>query len=164
MVMRGALSIAALLLFSNTPVFANPDVIELDCEVEDGTFREMKEGSTKTTDDSDRGFLTSINKNDGTFYMIQDGRNGELVYANKFNEQGELASYYGHVFGYSKESSNDTYDLNTEEWGRIDSREIINIMYNDEDGYSFAWRIKEVTEGRYEATIAMYTGKCVRES
>ena len=44
MVMRGVLSQAELLLFSNTPVLANSDVIELDCEVEDGTYREKKEG------------------------------------------------------------------------------------------------------------------------
>ena len=96
--------------------------------------------------------------------MIQDGRNDELLYANKFDEQGVLVSYYGHIFGHSKESSHDTYGLNTEEEGRIDSRKTINIMYNDKDRYFFALRIKEVTEGRYEATIAMYTGKCVRKS
>ena len=143
MVMRRALSLAALLLFSNTPVFANPDDIELDCEVEEGKHRLVTEDSTKTTDDSERGFYISINKNDGTFYMIQDGRNDKLVYANKLDEQGELASYDGHIFGYSKESSHATYDLNTEEWGRIDRNETIDILYNDEDGYYFGWKINE---------------------
>ena len=159
--MRGALSLAALLLFSNTPVFANPDVIELDCEVEEGNYRKITKDSVKTTDDSDRRFLISINKNDGTFDMIQDGRNDELVRVNKFDEQGELVSYDGHVFGYSKESSHATYNLNTEEWGRMYQGETINIM-DDEDGYYFAWKIKTATEGRYEGIIAMYSGRCVR--
>ena len=162
--MRKALSLAALLLFSNTPVFANSDVIELDCEVEDGTYREMTKDSTKTTDDSDRGFFISINNNDSTFSMIQDGRNDELVYANKFDEQWDVDLYEGVVFIYSKESSNATYNLNTEERGRMHRRETINIMYNHEDGYFFAWKIMEVPEGRYEPTIAMYSGGCVRKN
>ena len=156
-IMRRALSLVALLLFSNTPVFANPDEIELDCEVEEGKHRLVTEDSTKTTDDSDRGFYISINKNDGTFYMIQDGRNDKLVYANKLDERVELDPVEGYLLAYSKESSHATYDLDTEEWGRIDRNETIDILYNDEDGYYFGWKIKEVTEGRYEVTIAMYT-------
>ena len=113
--MRGTLSLAALLLFSNTPVFANSDAIELNCEAKEGNYREITKDSVKTTDDSDRQLDISINKNDGTFYMFQSAKNDELAYANKFDGQGELFSYEGHVFGYSKESSHDTYGLNTEE-------------------------------------------------
>ena len=93
--------------------------------------------------------------------MLHSVRNDELVYANKFNQQWEVDLYEGRIFGYSKESSHDTYNLNNKEWGAIYQREIINIM-DDEDGYYFAWKIKEVTEGRYEVTIATYIGRCVR--
>ena len=159
--MRGVLSLAAFLLFSNAPVFANPDVIELDCEVEEGNHRVITKDSVKTIDDSDRQFNISINKNDGTFYMLQSARNEKLVYANKFDEQGEFADTEGNLFGYSKESSHDTYNLNTKEWGRIYQRETINIGY-DEGEYFFSWKIKSATEGRYEQTIAIYSGRCVR--
>ena len=97
-VMRRVLSLAALLLFSNTPVFANPDVIELDCKAEEGNHRLITKDSEKTTDDSSRQFDISINKNDGTFSMLQSAGNDELVYANKFDEQGELASMEGYFF------------------------------------------------------------------
>ena len=86
--MRGALSLAALLLLSNRPVFANADAIELDCEAETGMYRVITEDSTNTTDDSGRRFWMSINKNDGTFDMVQGGGNEELRYLNRFGEQG----------------------------------------------------------------------------
>ena len=79
--------------------------------------------------------------------MLQSARKDELVYANKFYEQEELVSMEGYLFGYSKESSQDTYNLNTEEWGTIHRRETIEIM-RDKDGYSFSWKIKEVPGGR----------------
>ena len=59
--------------------------------------------------------------------MLQCIKNDELVYANKFDEQYDFADIEGYLFGYSKESSDATYNLNTEEQGRVTKYETINI-------------------------------------
>ena len=74
-VTRGALSLAALLLLSHPPAFAKSDAIEFDREVETGKYRVTTDDSTEVIDDSNRGFWISINRNDDTFEMVQDGRN-----------------------------------------------------------------------------------------
>ena len=165
--MRGALSLAALLLLSNRPVFANADAIELDCEAETGIYRVITEDSTNTTDDSGRRFWMSINKNDGTFDMVQGGGNEEPRYLNRFGEQGlyEYDDFYEkYNFSYSKESSYPTYDLNTGETERINMSTYIDVA-PWEDGFIFTWKIKTITaEGEYRETLAMYRGQCVRKN
>ena len=162
LVMRVALSLAALLLFSNTAVIANTDVIELDCEAEWGEYIERTEDSEQTIDDSDRGFSIVIDKFDSTFDMIQDGRNEDLVYLNKFDEQGELShlnSNYSN-FEYGK---NEAYlTLDKKERGIKDTHLVIYISNSEID---FRWTIESrATEGEWRKTNTLYVGKCVRKN
>ena len=166
MLMRVALYLAALLLFPNTPVFANTDIIELDCEAEWGEYNERTEDSEETINDSDRGFSIVIDKFDSTFDMIQDGRNEDLVYLNKLDEQGELSQLNSNYssFIYSKKEAYDTLDIETDkkERGIKDTHLVIYISNSEID---FRWSVDfSATEGEWRKTSTLYVGKCFRKN
>lgn len=164
--MRGALSLAALLIFSNTPVFANNDVIELNCEVKEGKVFVRTGDSVKTIDDSDRGFFIEIDKNDFTFDMIQDESNEDLVHPNKFNEQGKLIEIdpNAYIFSYAKMNNLMTRDVDARQTTRI--TEVTDLeIYLMESEIKFHWEMVSLsTESDFYKRIKIYTGKCVRKN
>ena len=162
--MRGALSLAALLLCTNTPIFAKTDVIELNCKVEKGKALVRTGGSVETIDDSDRGFYIDIDKNDFTFDMIQDENNKGLVHPNKINEQGKLSEIEPntYIFSYAKMNNLTTRDADARQTTRITEKTDLEIYFVDSE-IKFHWEMVSLsTESDFYRSVKIYTGKCVR--
>ena len=164
--MRGAFSLAALLICSNTPAFANNGAITLDCEVEEGAIYVRTGDSVETIDDSDRGFFIEIDKNDFTFDMIQDESNEDLVHPNKFNEQGKIIEIdpNAYIFSYAKMNNLMTRDVDARQTTRITEVTDLEIYFMDSE-IKFHWEMVSLsTENDFYRSVKIYTGKCVRKN
>ena len=167
--MRGSLSLAALLLFSNTPVFANPDAIELDCKTEQGEILKRSIGSPREViDDSDREFTIKINQSDYTIEVISETREDDYINPNVYSGSGDILvdeETKQSTFWYDESLLHGKINKETNEWISKDGRKKTWIQISLGGEMEFMWTIEyepHMSDKQLRRVNFAYIGKCVR--
>ena len=171
MVMQGVLSLATLLLFSNTPVFANPDLIELVCKTEEGEILKRSIGSPREViDDSDREFTIIINQNDYTIEVISETREEDYVNPNVYSGSGDILvdeDTKSSFFHYDESLLHGKINKETNEWISKDGRKRTWIQISLDGEMEFMWSIEyepHMSDKELRRVNFAYMGKCARKN